>query len=140
LPPCNSKTGGETAMVTSTLTLESCIAGSWGCPFRAYRSSGAWWPTTARRSRSGRARRTPMGARRSGRRSRCRRGLRAMRGRRDPRGRREPRGRGELPGLRARPVRKDRWAHRDLKATRAPLALPDRRVQRAPTGRMVRTE
>jgi hypothetical protein len=29
LPPCNSKTGGETAMITSTLTLVSCMGGVW---------------------------------------------------------------------------------------------------------------
>src|SRR5215472_7164844 len=29
LPPCNNATGGETAMVTSTSTLESCIGGTW---------------------------------------------------------------------------------------------------------------
>jgi hypothetical protein len=29
LPPCNGRTRGETAMVTATLTLESCIGGFW---------------------------------------------------------------------------------------------------------------
>ena len=29
LPACTRKTGGETAMLTSSMTLESCIAGLW---------------------------------------------------------------------------------------------------------------
>ncbi|HEV3191126.1 MAG TPA: hypothetical protein VGY54_11545, partial [Polyangiaceae bacterium] len=29
LPTCSKQTGGETAMLTSTMTLESCIAGCW---------------------------------------------------------------------------------------------------------------
>src|SRR5260370_17606526 len=29
LPPCNAHTGGETAMVMSTMTLYACISGTW---------------------------------------------------------------------------------------------------------------